>query len=81
VSEAGWQVAHLDEIEPVVEADPGEQELRPVRHHLGVAAFGVNAWVAREAGDLVIEEHTEDEHEELYITFGSRPELERRSGS
>jgi len=40
---------------------------RPVRHHLGVSAFGTNAYVAPAAGDLVIEPHDEDEFEELYV--------------
>src|SRR3954451_4152407 len=45
---------------------------RPVRHHLGIHAFGVNAWTGRESGDEVIEEHVESKdnpsrHEELYF--------------
>jgi hypothetical protein len=72
VSEQRWESVHLNEIEPTGEAKPGEQEWLPVRHRLGIAAFGVNAWVAREAGDLVIEEHTEDEHEELYFVLDGR---------
>ena len=72
MSEARWQVTHLDEIEPLGDAEPGEQEWRPVRNHLGITAFGVNAWVAREAGDLVIEDHAESEHEELYVVLRGR---------
>jgi hypothetical protein len=76
VSAFAW--AQLDEIAPVVQPDPGEPEWRPVRHHFGIRAFGVNAWVAREAGDLVIEEHDERgdgstaEHEELYLVVEGR---------
>ena len=55
-----WHVTHLDEIEPLGDAEPGAQERLTVRHRLGIGAFGVNGWVARNAGDLVIEEHTED---------------------
>ena len=44
---------------------------KPVRHHLDVQAFGVNAWTARAAGDDVIEDHDETGnapgHEELYF--------------
>ncbi|HEU0318904.1 MAG TPA: hypothetical protein VFR49_16335, partial [Solirubrobacteraceae bacterium] len=47
---------------------------RPVRHTLGVRAFGVNAWTVARGGDRVIERHDElpaDEdtagHEELYL--------------
>ena len=41
----------------------------PVRHHLGITAFGTNAYVGRAPGDLVIEDHDEDEHEELYVVL------------
>jgi hypothetical protein len=33
--------------------------MRPVRHHLGITSFGVNAWVAKSAGDRIINEHEE----------------------
>ena len=41
----------------------------PIRKELGVRAFGVNAWTAREAGAAVIPEHDEQPsgHEELYL--------------
>jgi tetratricopeptide (TPR) repeat protein len=41
----------------------------PVRKQLGVQAFGVNAWTARDAGGAVIPEHDElpSGHEELYL--------------
>jgi tetratricopeptide (TPR) repeat protein len=40
----------------------------PIRKELGIQAFGVNAWTAREAGAAVIPEHDEvpSGHEELY---------------
>jgi quercetin dioxygenase-like cupin family protein len=44
-------------------------EWHPVRHHLGVRAFGTNGYVGHAAGDLVIEAHDEDEHEELYVVL------------
>lgn len=71
----GWKTAHLSEIEPILEPEAGLEEWLPVRHRLGVSAFGVNAWVAREAGDRVIEEHDEvnssgaADHEELYLVL------------
>jgi tetratricopeptide (TPR) repeat protein len=41
----------------------------PIRKQLGIQAFGVNAWTAREAGGVVIPEHDEvpSGHEELYL--------------
>jgi hypothetical protein len=56
----------LDEIEgiPVF----GSLVWKPVRKTLGVTAFGINAYTAANAGDEVVEEHTEEQlgHEEIY---------------
>jgi hypothetical protein len=56
----------LDEIEgiPVF----GSLVWKPVRRTLGVTAFGINAYTAANAGDDVVEEHTESQlgHEEIY---------------
>lgn len=54
---------------PAVPSDVEGLEWHPVRHHLGVRAFGTNAYVGHRAGDLVIEDHDEDEHEELYVVL------------
>jgi tetratricopeptide (TPR) repeat protein len=71
---SGYSVAHLDEIE---EQNDGRVPWRPVRHHLGITAFGINAWTARAAGDRVINEHEEDEgHEELYLVQQGRAVFE-----
>jgi hypothetical protein len=67
---SGYAVAHLDEIE---EMDDGRCPFRPVRHHFGITAFGVNAWTARDAGDRIINEHDEsEENEELYLVQQGR---------
>ena len=75
MSAAGVVSAHLDEVPTVSYDAPEEPDWRPLRHHLGVGAFGVNAFVAARAGELVIERHDEvpDDpatthgHEELYV--------------
>jgi tetratricopeptide (TPR) repeat protein len=63
---SGYKVARIDEIE---ELDDGRQPMRPLRHHLGITAFGINSWTAKNAGDRIINEHDEadDGHEELYV--------------
>jgi hypothetical protein len=63
----GWESAKLDEIEDL--PGPGTLRWTPVRRHFDVRAFGVNAYTAREAGQDVVEEHTEKSngHEELYV--------------
>ena len=66
---SSYRVAHLDEID---EQDDGRCPWRPVRHHFGITAFGVNAWTARDAGDRIINEHEEsgpDSNEELYLVL------------
>ena len=61
---------HLDEIESLP-ALGGELQWKPVRHTLGVDAFGINAYRAENAGDLVVEDHA-DPHQELYaVVSGS----------
>ena len=64
------RVAQLEEIPPVRDHDlPIDSKWRPVRHHLGVEAFGINAYEATDAGDVVIEDHDEADlgHQELYF--------------
>ena len=72
---SGYAVAHLDEID---EMDDGRCPWRPVRHHFGITAFGVNAWTARDAGDRIINEHDEsdDGNEELYLVLQGRAVFE-----
>ena len=42
---------------------------KPVRKTLGITAFGINAYTAAQAGDEVVEDHTEEPlgHEEVYV--------------
>ena len=72
-----YKVARLDEIQ---ELDDGRVPMRPVRHHLGITAFGVNAFTGREAGDRIINEHDEadagDGDEELYVVLSGRAVFE-----
>src|SRR2546421_898986 len=72
---SGYAVAHLDEID---EIDDGREPWRPVRHHFGITAFGVNAWTARDAGDRIINEHDESDesNEELYVVLRGRATFE-----
>ena len=58
------KVAHLDDIEEI-------NGWLPVRRHLGIEAFGVNAWRAQNDGRTLIGEHDEATtgHEELYIVI------------
>ena len=62
------RVTRVDDI-PEGPAEAAGIEWHPVRHELGITAFGTNAYVGRAPGDLVIEDHDEDEHEELYVVL------------
>jgi quercetin dioxygenase-like cupin family protein len=67
------KVVHLDQIESI--PGPGTLTWRPVRLTLGVQAFGCNAYTAGEAGQDVVEPHTEDPklaHQELYFVASGR---------
>jgi hypothetical protein len=65
---SGYEVAHLEEVEEITD---GREPWRPVRHHFGITAFGINAWTGREAGDRIINEHDEEDdgNEELYLVM------------
>jgi mannose-6-phosphate isomerase-like protein (cupin superfamily) len=72
-----YAVAQLEDIE---EIDDGREPMRPVRHHFGIQAFGINAWTGRETGDRIINEHDEadvaDGQEELYFVHSGRARFE-----
>jgi tetratricopeptide (TPR) repeat protein len=72
MAEQGWQAVRVDELESL--AGPGTLRWTPLRRHLGITAFGVNAYTATEVGQDVVEEHTEERlgHEELYVVLAGR---------
>ena len=61
-----WQVSDLNQIPPVKEDWPATW--KSVRHHFGITGFGINA-VTKDAGNVLIPEHTEEEsgQQELYF--------------
>lgn len=69
-----FTTVQIDEIPAIV---AGGASWKPVRRHLGVTAFGVNAFTAAEVGDELIEDHDElgaqaGHHQELYyVATGS----------
>jgi tetratricopeptide (TPR) repeat protein len=70
---ARYATVHLDDLEAI--PGPGTLTWHPVRAHLGIRAFGTNAYTAQQAGDDVVEPHTEDPdlaHEELYFVARGR---------
>jgi mannose-6-phosphate isomerase-like protein (cupin superfamily) len=70
-----YRVARIDEIEGFDYRQ--ETRMRPVRHHLGITAFGTNAWIGEKIGDRIFPEHEEDEgNEELYVVVQGRARFE-----
>jgi tetratricopeptide (TPR) repeat protein len=69
----GWESVRLEEIEPISVVN-GTLLWRPIRRTLDIGAFGINAYIAPNAGDDVVEEHEEStlEHEEVYIVLSGR---------
>jgi mannose-6-phosphate isomerase-like protein (cupin superfamily) len=73
---ARYAIAHLDDLERLP-AFGLDGIWRPVRHHFGIEAFGINAYTADVAGQLVIEPHDElptevsgaAGHQELYLVL------------
>ena len=71
---AAYRVSRFDAID---EIDDGGVPYRPVRHHFGIASFGVNSFTGRKAGDRIINEHSEeDDQEELYLVLQGRATFE-----
>ncbi len=70
-----YAVARIDDID---EVSDGRSPSRPIRHHFGITSFGVNAWIGREAGDRIINEHdeTQSEEEELDLVQRGRARFE-----
>jgi uncharacterized cupin superfamily protein len=62
-------IAALDEIPRAAEPCDASLDWRPVRDHLGITAFGVNAFLGAQPSARVVELHDERDlgHEELYV--------------
>jgi hypothetical protein len=78
----GWETLNLDDV-PVVRFDGDDEgDWKPLRHRLGIQAFGINAWTADAPGRQVIERHDEvpegsgaGGHEEIYVVIAGRAEF------
>jgi mannose-6-phosphate isomerase-like protein (cupin superfamily) len=74
-SAVSYRVATVDELQDIPYRE--NTHMRPVRHHLGISAFGTNAWTAAGKGERLMPEHEEDEgSEELYVVLRGRARFE-----
>jgi mannose-6-phosphate isomerase-like protein (cupin superfamily) len=72
---SGHKVARIEDMDDIDYRE--DTHMRPVRHHLGITAFGTNAWTAENVGDRLMPEHEEDEgSEELYVVLRGRARFE-----
>jgi hypothetical protein len=72
---SGYSFTTLDAIPEVPTAtDPGDPAWKPIQHHLGLTAFGINAYTARAVGDALASEHDEASfgQEEVYVVLAGR---------
>lgn len=72
-----YSVAHVSEIVTPRKVEPGEAPWRAVRRHFGIGSFGITAYEAEAAGDLLTGDHTEvgdsgTRHEELFFVAAGR---------
>jgi tetratricopeptide (TPR) repeat protein len=73
MTEKGYGVARVDDLESFSIPDQQGLTWRPVRRYFGISSFGANAYTATEAGQRVVEEHREkDGHDELYVVLSGR---------
>lgn len=83
MSQASYVAEHISRIPTLKSDGVTGSGWKPVRSHLGVRAFGVNAYVAAKAGEEIIPEHNElvdpgsggQEHEELYFVVSGRADF------
>jgi tetratricopeptide (TPR) repeat protein len=61
---SGWKTAKISEIE-------ARNAWIPIRDHFGGSAYGINAFLAKNAGDEIVGDHNELQagHEELYVVL------------
>ncbi len=67
---AGYAVSTLADMPDVPTlSDPGDPAWKPIQHYLGLTAFGINAFTARAAGDVIAPPHDEEDfgQEEVYV--------------
>ena len=67
MNERPFESAHISELDAI--RGPGSLVWRPVRRRFGIEAFGMNAYTAEEAGQDLVEDHTEETylHQEVYF--------------
>jgi quercetin dioxygenase-like cupin family protein len=71
-----WEQRRIADVAAIPGCDPDEPtDWIPLRHELGIQAFGINAFKAGEVGEIIVEHHDElspdaaGGHEEAYVVL------------
>jgi len=66
-------IARIADLSRIVD-EPDDPDWFLIQHYFGLTAFGINAYVAREAGQSLIGEHDEagSDQEEVYVVTAGR---------
>jgi len=77
VTDEGFQIIGLDDVEALPAPWTTGVDWRPLRHHLALEAFGFNAYTAQHEGAELVEEHDETgsgagRHQEVYVVLRGR---------
>jgi hypothetical protein len=72
----GWAARALEDVPLAADSEPG-LSWYPLQHVFGFTAFGVNAFVAGRARDVLVEQHDEraSGQEELYVVIRGSAEF------
>jgi hypothetical protein len=64
-------IKKLTDVPRVTDGSADDPDWHPLTHHFGLTAFGLNAFVAREAGQELVGEHDErgSGQEEVYVVL------------
>lgn len=74
MSDAPFRLANVSDVVAPGAVDPGESDWHAVRIHFGIGSFGIGAYTAEAAGDVLTSEHDESDtrHEELFYVGSGR---------
>jgi hypothetical protein len=74
MTDVPYRVAHVSEIVTPPREEPGKAPWRAVRRHFDIGSFGIAAYTAEAAGELLTGDHTEVDtrHEELFYVASGR---------
>ena len=67
-----YEFLSLDDLEATASESHGDSLLMPLRHRLGLRAFGANCWTAEPGNEIVPRHEEESGDEELYVVVRGR---------